>query len=616
MPSTATTRLRLEKQALGENSATWGAPKLNDVIDRLDEAIGGVESISTSGGTTTLTSVNYSTDQARKAVLVFSGTLASNAVIVVPNVEKTYLCVNNTTGSFSLTVKTAAGTGYALRSGANWVYCDATNVSGAVPRLDQAPLPTSTVDLNSQRIVNLGTPSASTDAATKAYVDAAVSTTPTQNLATSDGTALAPTYSWASDSNTGIYRVGADSLGITAGGTVRATVSSTGLAVSGVFSVSGAMTASGGLGVTGAVTTSGATSIGTTLGVTGAATLGSTLAVTGAATLSSTLGVTGAATFGSTLGVTGAITATAGMTAAAPVLGPAGSAAAPSHSFSGDPDTGVYSGGTNILSLATAGSERVQVSAAGDVGVGATPLNNTNSKTLTLSGTLGGTLELCTTSGTLGPRIWGLSTDNSLNLSSHNAAGKIVFRTNTGTVRTTIDGDGYLLHGQSSTTLPGYLGNTTVGMSFWGSAGRVFVSQDNFSNWNMNSDGTLIAFNRSGSVVGGISVTTTTTAFNTSSDYRLKTNVEALTGAVTRLAALKPSRFRFASQAANAPKIDGFLAHEVTPAVPEAVTGAKDAATMQQLDLSKLVPLLVAAVQELAVRLTAAEAALPPGKTK
>jgi len=172
MPSTPTTRLRIEKQALGENSALWGAPKLNAALDRIEEGIAGVTSIAIAGTATTLTATNYSADQARYACLVFTGTLSANSTIVVPNVEKTYLIVNSTTmGAYSLTVKTAAGTGYALRPGPQWVYCDATDVYRGTPRLDQVPAPTASVDFGSQKITGLATPTLSTDGVTKAYMD-------------------------------------------------------------------------------------------------------------------------------------------------------------------------------------------------------------------------------------------------------------------------------------------------------------------------------------------------------------------------------------------------------------------------------------------------------------
>ena len=132
---------------------------------------------------------------------------------------------------------------------------------------------------------------------------------------------------------------------------------------------------------------------------------------------------------------------------------------------------------------------------------------------------------------------------------------------------------------------------------------------------------------------GSISVASSATAFNTSSDYRLKENVVDMTGAITRLKNLKPKRFNWISDASNE-LIDGFLAHEVDAVVPQAVHGEKDATKdvgtikdadgnvlrentvestkkdgetwektgteidAQGIDQSKLVPLLTAALQE------------------
>lgn len=176
MVSTPTTRLRLEKQALGENLNTWGSNRLNDALDRIDEAVGGVQAITISGTATTLTSANYATDQARKAVLVLTGTLTAASTITVPGVEKLYLVVNNTTmGAFSLTIKTAAGSGVSLRSGPQSVYCDATSVYRASPTLNELPVPTADLAMGGFKLTGLGTPSATTDATTKAYVDAAAS---------------------------------------------------------------------------------------------------------------------------------------------------------------------------------------------------------------------------------------------------------------------------------------------------------------------------------------------------------------------------------------------------------------------------------------------------------
>ena len=105
-----------------------------------------------------------------------------------------------------------------------------------------------------------------------------------------------------------------------------------------------------------------------------------------------------------------------------------------------------------------------------------------------------------------------------------------------------------------------------------------------------------------GSFVGGVQHNNTSTSFPTSSDYRLKENVVTEWDATTRLKQLKPSRFNFK---VNPDKTqEGFLAHEVSSIVPEAVNGEKDALDKngniepQSIDHSKLVPLLTKALQE------------------
>ena len=137
---------------------------------------------------------------------------------------------------------------------------------------------------------------------------------------------------------------------------------------------------------------------------------------------------------------------------------------------------------------------------------------------------------------------------------------------------------------------------------------RVGVNEnDNFPNnymifWN---DATA-----AGSIVKGSG---NSVSYNTVSDYRLKTNIEPLTAAVSRLLQIPVHRFNWLADP-TAPKVDGFLAHEAQAIVPESVTGHKDEVDAegkpvhQGIDQSKLVPLLVAAVQELAARVAALEA--------
>ena len=74
-------------------------------------------------------------------------------------------------------------------------------------------------------------------------------------------------------------------------------------------------------------------------------------------------------------------------------------------------------------------------------------------------------------------------------------------------------------------------------------------------------------------------------------------NVSSITDGISRVKQLLPKKFNFIIDETKTLR-DGFLAHEVSSIVPEAVTGEKDAEEMQQMDQSKLVPLLTAALQE------------------
>jgi len=129
---------------------------------------------------------------------------------------------------------------------------------------------------------------------------------------------------------------------------------------------------------------------------------------------------------------------------------------------------------------------------------------------------------------------------------------------------------------------------------------------------NDGGSGVFASFgNTSGTVIGTITRSGSSTAYNTSSDHRLKENVTADWDATTRLKQLNPVRFNFIADTDTT--VDGFLAHEVQSVVPEAITGTHDEVdddgnpVYQSIDQSKLVPLLVKTIQELEARITALE---------
>tara|TARA_R100000388_G_scaffold16073_1_gene12684 strand:- start:620 stop:1576 length:957 start_codon:yes stop_codon:yes gene_type:complete len=128
--ATFTSRIRLEKQANGENSGTWGTVLNQNVIDLVDEAIAGYTIVSCSATAVELTTNNGSSDQARSAVLEFQGTLTSSVDVTIPSVSKIYYVKNNTSGSYPITLKTAATTAKTTvaQGGTAPFICDAVNV--------------------------------------------------------------------------------------------------------------------------------------------------------------------------------------------------------------------------------------------------------------------------------------------------------------------------------------------------------------------------------------------------------------------------------------------------------------------------------------------------------
>jgi len=114
-------------------------------------------------------------------------------------------------------------------------------------------------------------------------------------------------------------------------------------------------------------------------------------------------------------------------------------------------------------------------------------------------------------------------------------------------------------------------------------------------------DSNAVSFYNGASSVGNININTSSTSYNTTSDYRLKENVTSITDGITRVKQLEPRRFNFIGDTSI---VDGFLAHEAKEVVPEAVTGEKDEVlpngepVYQGIDQAKLVPLLTAALQE------------------
>ena len=172
MVSTATSRLRLNKQGTGDSVNTWGTVLNTQALDLTDEAIAGVETIALTGNHT-LTSTNYVSDEARNMALRFTGSLTSGATITIPAVEKLYFVINDSGQTLTFT---AGGTTGAIETGRRkWLACDATNVyvgeDGADLEYVNATFLALAGGTMTGKITLDGVPTADLHASTKKYVD-------------------------------------------------------------------------------------------------------------------------------------------------------------------------------------------------------------------------------------------------------------------------------------------------------------------------------------------------------------------------------------------------------------------------------------------------------------
>lgn len=163
-----TTRNRLIKQVFNENVDTWGDPVLNSqAIDMIDEALDGDVTISTTGGTVTLTSTNGATDQSRMRIIKLTGTLVSNLIVRAPGVDKWYIVINEVTGAFTTTFGISGGTHATIPQGRRTiVYLDGTDAEDTEPPINTLGPATGPLSMGSNQITSVADGSASTDAAT------------------------------------------------------------------------------------------------------------------------------------------------------------------------------------------------------------------------------------------------------------------------------------------------------------------------------------------------------------------------------------------------------------------------------------------------------------------
>ena len=338
----------------------------------------------------------------------------------------------------------------------------------------------------------------------------------------------------------------------------------------------------------------------TTLGVTGTTTLTGVATLTANPVLSAGTanGVTylngsKSLTSGSAITFDGTNFATTG-TATATKLIPTGT------SVTGN---GLYLPAANALGLSTNGTNAVYIDSSQNVGIGtSSPSYKLNVVSTSSSGVSTGVFSNANNSLFIrngGGTIVYLTSDSSVNNAwgMDSTSNYVAAYTGTGVERMRIDSSGNLLVGKSTTA-------TTLQGCQIAPSGLINISR-------VTNDNAMAFYTaQTGANVGTISLTSSATAYNTSSDYRLKENIQPMQNALTTVSQLKPCTYKWKVDGSDG---QGFIAHELQAIVPDCVTGEKDAVETytdedgneqtrpkyQGIDVSFLVATLTAAIQEL-----------------
>jgi len=314
---------------------------------------------------------------------------------------------------------------------------------------------------------------------------------------------------------------------------------------------------------------------------------------------------------------------------------------------------------------AIAPTEKMRITQAGLVGIGTnapastlvvTPSQNNNTgysdSTVTIFGSNTSSSNYSLKAFNSGGAGLAVRNDGNVGIGTASPARDVVIHgTSNATMQLTTDdtgeaaGDGTIFQQGGTNGVNCYIYNQEAGSIIWGtsdtermridSSGQVgiggaangahlniFADMDNSSSWGIRLDSTVTSGTaymqqfRDGNenVCGSITIDTSGNGatYTSGSDYRIKTNVEEMSGSIERLEKIKPYKYN-AKKNAEGRKLDGFYAHELAEIIPEAVVGEKDEVDedgemiIQGVDYGRITPLLVSALQEAIERIKVLE---------
>jgi hypothetical protein len=256
----------------------------------------------------------------------------------------------------------------------------------------------------------------------------------------------------------------------------------------------------------------------------------------------------------------------------------------------------------------TATTERMRIDASGNVGINATTIAANGLQIGNTSSTDTEQLYLYTNKA-----IFSISTDGATNGAgttinysfANGGGGPLKFTTASGEVAR-LDASGNLLVGTTDTVI--WNDTSGEGVVIGPNAIQVARASDVCLLLNRQStDGVVQAFASRGVQVGDITVSVSSTAYNTSSDQRLKENITDANDAGSKIDAIKVRQYDWKADGSH--QDYGMVAQELMTVAPEAVSVPEDPEKMMGVDYSKLVPMLIKEVQSLRARVAQLEGA-------